>query len=52
VFCEEELVHSSWSELTGTVLKKIYFRMRDGKFYGHKLIEGKKYKLRRRCSKT
>jgi len=50
-FCEEELVHSGWHDLPADALKSIYFKMKDGKFYGFKLIEGKKYKLRRRCSK-
>jgi hypothetical protein len=50
-FCEEELVHSGWHELSGNILKEIYICMRDGNFYGYKTIEGKKYKLRRRCSK-
>jgi hypothetical protein len=51
-FCEEELVHSGWHDLSGNILKEIYISMRDGKFYGYKTIEGRKYKLRRRCSKT
>lgn len=51
-FCEEELVHSGWHDLSGDILRQIYFRMREGKFYGYKMIEGKKYKLRRRCSET
>ena len=51
-FCHEELVHSGWHDLSGNILKEIYISMRDGKFYGYKTIEGRKYKLRRRCSKT
>lgn len=49
-FCENELVHSGWHDMKGSVLKEMYLRMKNGKFYGNKIIEGRKYKLRRRCS--
>jgi len=51
-FCSEEIVYTGWNELPGRAFMEIYFRMKEGKFYGRKIIEGKRYKLRRRCSET
>lgn len=48
-FVEEELVNSGWHDLPADVIKEIYFNMKYGKFYGYKIIDGKKYKLRKKC---
>ena len=48
--CAGENVHTGWQEIPGTALCEAYSSMKTGKFYAYKCIQGKNYKLRRKCS--
>jgi hypothetical protein len=50
LFCAGENVHTGWQEIPGTALCEAYSSMKTGKFYAYKCIQGKNYKLRRKCS--
>lgn len=50
LFCAGENAHTGWQEIPGTALCEAYSSMKTGKFYAYKCIQGKNYKLRRKCS--
>ena len=51
LFCAGENAHTGWQEIPGTVLSQAYNSMKEGKFYVYKRIDGKNYKIRKKCSK-
>jgi len=46
---KEEIVNSGWHDIKGEFIIQIYHKLKYNRFYIYKSIDGKSYKIRKKC---